>query len=278
MEDDGWEWDETLYAGSAAYYSRGRLPYPAELAAVLREELGLDGTGRLLDVGCGPGSIALLLAPLFDQVVAVDADGEMVAEGRRAATRRGVRNVSWIRMRAEDLGADLGRFRAATLAQSFHWMDRARVASTLFAMLEPGGSWVHVHATTHQGAGKRGDAPEPRPPREEIASLIRAYLGPVRRAGRGTLPTGTATGEAELIAAAGFAGPRRLEVEGGRVLERSQDDVVASVFSLSSAAPHLFRERLGDFEAELRTLLERASPSGRFLERTREIEVVVWTR
>ena len=51
MEDDGWEWDETLYAGSAAYYSRGRLPYPAELAAVLREELGLDGTGRLLDVG-----------------------------------------------------------------------------------------------------------------------------------------------------------------------------------------------------------------------------------
>ena len=30
------EWDETLYAGSAAYYATGRVPYPAELA-VLRE-------------------------------------------------------------------------------------------------------------------------------------------------------------------------------------------------------------------------------------------------
>jgi SAM-dependent methyltransferase len=67
-------WDETLYAGSAGYYAAGRLPYPPELPDVLRRELGLDGTGRLLDVGCGPGSLTLLLARLFAAVVGVEAD------------------------------------------------------------------------------------------------------------------------------------------------------------------------------------------------------------
>ena len=275
---DAWEWDETLYAGSAAYYARGRLPYPEEMADVLRDGLALGGTGRLLDVGCGPGSVALLLAPLFDEVVGVDADAGMVAEARREAARRRVANVRWVQLRAEDLPAGLGTFRVATFAQSFHWMDRARVASVVFTMLEPGGAWVHVNATTHQGVGGGHDLPAPAPPREQITDLVRAYLGPVRRAGRRTLAAGTPAGEDEVMVAAGFAGPRRLDVGGGRVFARSEDDIVASVFSLSWAAPHLFGDRLGEFEAELRQLLRAASPEGHFCERAREIELVIWTR
>jgi hypothetical protein len=61
----GWVWDESLYGGSASYYAQGRLPYPAAMAQALRVELALDGRGRLLDVGCGPGSAALVFAPLF---------------------------------------------------------------------------------------------------------------------------------------------------------------------------------------------------------------------
>src|SRR5690242_1766877 len=70
-DDDGmapdpadWAWDETLYAGAARYYPAGRMPYPGALALAIQAELGLDGTGKLLDVGCGPGSLTLLLAPL----------------------------------------------------------------------------------------------------------------------------------------------------------------------------------------------------------------------
>ena len=65
-----WTWDETLYAGSAEYYARGRFAYPQELADAVRDGLSLDGTGRLLDVGCGPGKLTLLLAPLFERAVA----------------------------------------------------------------------------------------------------------------------------------------------------------------------------------------------------------------
>src|SRR6476620_7123880 len=45
--------------------------------------------------------------------------------------------------------------------------------------------------------------------------------------------------EDAIYGAAGFGGPQRLEVPGWAV-QRSRDDVVAAVHSLSWAAPHLF--------------------------------------
>lgn len=50
---EGWAWDKSLYAGSASYYARGRAPYAPGLADAPAEALALDGTGQLLDVGCG---------------------------------------------------------------------------------------------------------------------------------------------------------------------------------------------------------------------------------
>jgi SAM-dependent methyltransferase len=262
-----WEWDETLYAGSAPYYARGRLPYPQELADALRDELHLDGRGRLLDVGCGPGSLTLLLAPLFVHAVGIDADEEMVAEARR---RSALNNVEFIKLRAEELGARLGTFRVATFAQSFHWFDQARVAAAVSQLLKPGGTAVHVSATTHEG---EGDVP-----REQIAKLVREYLGPARRAGSGALHGRTPSNEDDAFTATGFDGPRYVDVGGARHFERSEDDVVAPVFSLSSAAPHLFGERFAEFENDLRALLMRASPNGRFHERSRDIALRIWTR
>lgn len=269
MAPGGWEWDETLYAGSAPYYARGRMPYPPELAEAIRDELSLDGSGRLLDVGCGPGSLTLLLAPLFAEAVGVDADSAMLAEARARADAEGMDNVEWVQLQAEELPAGLGTFDVATFAQSFHWMDRAAVASTVRGMLDPGGAWVHVHATTHRGFG------EGAPPHDRIDELVAAHLGSVRRAGQGLLPEGTARYEEDMMLAAGFTGPKRLSVP-GRELQRFDDDVVASVLSRSSSAPHLFGERLGEFERELRALLRSSSPNGVFTEVTREIEFVVW--
>src|SRR4051812_19726647 len=100
------------------------MPYPDAVADALRDELGLDGRGRLLDVGCGPGSLTLLLAPLFAAAVGIDADADMLAE----AARRGGAGVSWRQLRAEELPDGLGTFRVVTFAQSFHWMDQPRVA------------------------------------------------------------------------------------------------------------------------------------------------------
>ena len=55
-------------------------------------------------------------------------------------------------------------------------------------------------------------------------------------------------------------------VGGGSVAERDADEVVASVFSLSYAAPHLFGADRARFEQDLRALLRRTAPDGRFCE------------
>ncbi len=265
-----WRWDETLYAGSAPHYAVGRMPYPARVADVLRDELDLDGTRRLLDVGCGPGSLTLLLAPLFAEAVGIDADAGMIEEARR----RGGDAVRWRRLRAEELPAGLGTFRVATFAQSFHWMDQPLVAARVRDMLTPGGAFVHVGATTDRGAA--GDEPlgRPRPPWPEIAELITAHLGPVRRAGRGFLPQGTRSGEVEVLRAAGFTGQRRVVVARGEIVTRTPDEIVAAVFSLSGSAPHLFGDRLAAFESDLRRLLG----DGPFAERLRDVDLTIWRR
>jgi SAM-dependent methyltransferase len=257
-----WSWDETLYAGSAPFYARGRVAYPMQLIEAIRDELALDGRGRLLDAGCGPGSLTIPLAPCFEEAVGIDADTGMVAEALRHAPP----NARFVRMRAEELPAGLGSFRVATLAQSFHWMEQHAVARALYRMLELGGAAVHVGATTHEGDGDV--------PREQIAELIRSFLGPHRRAGLSVLRDGTPRWEDEAFRAAGFDGPRRVDVAWGALVERSEDDVVASVFSLSSSAPHLFGERLREFERELRALLQDAP----FHERMRDVGFSVWAR
>ncbi len=265
--EDGWS--RKLYEGSAAYYARGRLPYPPEVADVLRDELGLNGSGRLLDVGSGPGSLTLLLAPHFQEAVGVDPDPGMIAEAARQAAARRIPNARWAMLSAEELPGDLGTFRVATFAQSFHWLDRPRVATIVRSMLEPGGNWVHVAATTHQGVEDADGLPFPAPPRAEIAELVFSYLGPTRRR--------NLSGEDEVLAASGFSGPRRIVVP-GHAHERSEDDVVASVFSLSWAAPHLFGGRITEFESDLRDVLRRVSPEGRFAEQAREVELVIWDK
>src|SRR5262249_6772731 len=55
-------YDPTIYLGSAVHYRSGRPAYSPQLEDVLVAELGLDGSGRLLDAGCGPGILTLRLA------------------------------------------------------------------------------------------------------------------------------------------------------------------------------------------------------------------------
>lgn len=252
------------------------MAYPNALGEALRDELQLNATGRLLDVGCGPGPVTLLLAPYFAEVVGVDADADMLDVAAGRAAELGVPNAKWKQLRAEELPGQLGTFEVVTFAQSFHWMDQPLVAGLVRGMLADGGAWVHVGATTHRGIDGGGELPHPRPPWDAIDELVARYLGPVRRAGRSALPTGTPGGEEDVMRAAGYSGPTRIVVGGNEVEDRTVGDVVAAVLSLSSSTPHLFGAELPAFEAEPRELLTKASDGGVFAEQRREIEAVIW--
>ena len=262
-----------LYAGAAEFYPRGRMAYPQELAEQLTVALGLDGSGRLLDVGCGPGSLTLLLAGRFAQAVGIDADGGMVREAARLAAAAGVSGVSWRQMYAEDLPGDLGHFQVATFAQSFHWMDRHKVAKAVRGMLVPSGACIHVHATTHRGVATEAELEFPEPPHEALVELTRRYVDPTRRPAG--LDRAYRSGESEVYQAVGFTGPQRITVA-GPVVTRTRDEVIAAVFSLSSSTPYLFGDRRAAFEADARRLLDNTSPRGKFSEQMRETAVDVW--
>ncbi|GAA1029168.1 class I SAM-dependent methyltransferase [Virgisporangium ochraceum] len=273
---DGWQWDSTLFQGSAAYYERGRLPYAPGFVETLTAALGLDGTGRLLDVGCGPGIVTLALAPLFAEAVGLDPDRDMLAEAERQAGLRGLGNTRWVAALAEDLPAGLGEFRVVVFANSFQWTDRDRVAATVRDMLTPDGAFVHLSDLKDRPADP--ELPLPAVPHGEIADLVRRYLGPVRRAGQGMLVDGTPGREDLVLARAGFPTLDRHVVPAGHAVERSADDVVAWVFSMSSSAPHLFADRLDTFERDLRGVLRTASPAGRFAEVVPPTEMRIWRK
>ncbi len=275
----GWEWDETLFLGSAPFYERGRLPYAPGLAEAFDAALDLDGHGRLIDVGCGPGIITLTLAPLFATVIGVDPDPGMLAEGARRAAAAGIANITWHQALAEDLPGSLGPVppvHVATFAQSFHWMDRPRVAAIMRGMLVPGGAFVQVSDVKGPVDLAGRSLPYPTPPYDAVEELVRVYLGPVRRAGQGFLSHGTPGKEEDVLRDAGYDPPQRTRVPAGPPLVRTVDDIVAWTWSLSGSAPHLFAERGPAFEADLRRMLEAAADAGRFSEQPPDTDIIIW--
>ncbi len=255
--------DPTLYKGTAAYYITGRPPYSRELVPVLRREVDLDGTGRLLDVGCGPGTLTLELASWFDEVIGLDPDGDMLAEGVRRANQSGLTKIRWIRAVAEDIPRlDLGTFKLVTFGQSFQWTDRDIVARAVYELLEPSGALAFIWPTVEGRVQPVGPG-YPLIPHEAVSALLDRYLGTRRRAGQGHRPE---PGEpyADTLTRVGFVVAEPIYAQGRDDIVRDTDGVLANYLSTSFAAPHLFGDQLDAFEADLRAELAAQSPSGLF--------------
>jgi SAM-dependent methyltransferase len=266
-----------LFEGAAAHYRPGRPPYSPQLEAVLTEELGLDGTGRLLDGGCGPGILTVRLAHLFEEVVGLDPDAAMLAEGRRVAGERGLTNIRWVQAVAEELpGAAPAPYRLVTFGQSFHWTDEARVAEVLYDMLEPGGALALIVHTAEERPAPPSPGPPPIP-HVEIRALVEKYLGSTRRAGQGVSPVRTHRFE-DVLVRTRFGAPRSIFIPGIPDLVRDSESVLSGYFSMSSSAPHLFGDRGEEFAGEVRGLLASHSPEGVFWDWPGDTEVVLAVR
>ncbi|MBV9446791.1 MAG: class I SAM-dependent methyltransferase [Streptosporangiaceae bacterium] len=273
-DTDAVPYDPTIYLGSAAHYRYGRPAYSPELEAALTRAAGLDGNGRLLDVGCGPGVFTVRLAHLFEQAVGLDPDAAMLAEGRRAAEEKEVMNIRWIQGLAEDLPAVApGPYKLVTFGQSFQWTDEQRVAETVYDMLAPGGVLALIVHTV-AGRPRPPDPGVPPIPHEEIKALVEKYLGSNRRAGQGNAPERTHRFE-DVLAWTRFGVPRQFFVPGVPALLRESESVLSGYLSLSSSAPHLFGDRLDDFAGEVRALLASRSADGVFWDWPGDTEIIM---
>jgi len=124
---------------AATFYAVGRPIYPPAFVATVAHSAGLTRKDRVLDLGTGPGVLALAFAPHVGSVLALDPEPEMLAVARRAVAAAGV-SVEVREGSSETIGAELGTFRAVTMGRSFHWMDRLPTLARLDRIIEPDGA------------------------------------------------------------------------------------------------------------------------------------------
>ena len=140
--------DAHRFLTAAKHYLQGRPPYAPVLMRRIVQICGLDGSQRLLDLGCGPGQIAFALAGHVREAVGIDPEPAMLALARGRAGAPA--NVRFIEGSSHDLGPALGRFRLTTIGRAFHWMNRAETLARLDPMIEAGGAVVLFNTETPQ--------------------------------------------------------------------------------------------------------------------------------
>ncbi len=177
------------FGAVAEAYDAYRPSYPAALI----DDLVALGPSDVLDVGCGTGKAARLLAERGLAVLGVEQDPQMAAIARRHGLR--------VEVGPFEAWADGGRrFDLITCAQAWHWIDPAAGAARAAEVLRPGGTLaLFWNFAAFDAASERAldDAYEGVVP--ELSQR-----GVVGGRGAGTLPAH----EARLLAS-GFVAERR---------------------------------------------------------------------
>lgn len=127
------------FRAAAAHYLAGRPAYAADLFPRVALLCGLCGGDAVLDLGCGPGQLALGFAPLVKTVTALDPEPEMLRIAADQASAAGVA-LRLIAGSSYDIGPELGYFKLATIGRAFHWMDRPDTLARLDRMLSCDGA------------------------------------------------------------------------------------------------------------------------------------------
>ncbi|HLG80544.1 MAG TPA: class I SAM-dependent methyltransferase [Bradyrhizobium sp.] len=111
------------FASTVGLYEALRPPYPPAFFRNVAEQLKLSRHHALIDLGTGPGLLALGFAPHVGRLVGVDPEPGMLAAAREGAARAGV-DLTLIEGKVETLPSDVGSFDVVTIGRALHWMDR----------------------------------------------------------------------------------------------------------------------------------------------------------
>jgi SAM-dependent methyltransferase len=127
------------FRSAAAHYRHGRPPYATALFDRVAERVGLTQAHAVLDLGCGPGQLALGFARFAGRVTAIDPEPEMLRIAEAEAAEAGLA-IRFVEGSSYDIGTELGSFRLVVIGRAFHWMDRADTLRRLDGMIEAGGA------------------------------------------------------------------------------------------------------------------------------------------
>ncbi|MBV9389813.1 MAG: class I SAM-dependent methyltransferase [Chroococcidiopsidaceae cyanobacterium CP_BM_ER_R8_30] len=262
-------YDPTLFEGAATYYTQYRPKYPDALFTKLTEIFNISGQGQLLDLGCGPGLLAIPLRTQFEHVVGIDPDPEMLREAQQQAEAVGTKNITWLEQGAEFISSDLGVFKLVTIGRAFHWMEREVVLQRSYELLSDDGGLAII--STQEDPWRSSQ-----PWKQSALTVVKKWLGEQRRTGkRGqgfwTEPNPPHT---EVLAQSPF--PRQALYKVPFEQSWTISTFIGYLYSTAFCLQIFLGDNVKQFEADLKETLLAIEPSGQFKEEITVSVLAAW--
>ncbi|MEV4596999.1 class I SAM-dependent methyltransferase [Amycolatopsis sp. NPDC049253] len=258
MSDEG-QFATDLYQGTAEYYDRYRLPYPASLLTHLVAGTHLSGRGRLLDLACGTGQLAFPLSRHFAEVWAVDQERDMIETVRVKAADGGVEDLRPLASSAETFEAQPDHFELAVVGNAFHRLERDLVARRILRWLVPGGYLALCWSSSPWAGGEDWQ--------RSLAATLQRWqreLGAEHRIPERTDRARRRRPDPEVLSAAGF------EVCGRHAFTAKHHwtlaELTGHIRSTSFLPPAVIGDRAAAFDADLAATLRPHDDGGVFTE------------
>jgi trans-aconitate methyltransferase len=249
----------TLFTGTAGYYRRYRPGIPQDVADVLDQAAPRTSPRRLLDVGTGTGLVAEALLGHFDDIIAIDNDAEMLAAAE-SALRPALPDTTRLTLTettAENFTPPPGwRAELVTICRAFHWLDQPTVLRLLDQQVAARGAVAIFGDSSFWAADSDW--------KRDVRAVITDFLGEERRAGSAGTFQHHNRPYTDILAESPFSQVQEYRVPVHRTW--NAQSVLGYLHSTTFAAPHLFGDRLAEFETAVHAALARHSDSDTFPE------------
>jgi len=240
------------FRGTVEAYRQYRLDYPQRLLTRLAALAGLKPGDAVLDLGCGPGNLAIPFARMGFAVTAMDPEPEMLAAAKDAA---GDLPIRFVLGGSADLRESDGPFRLVAIGRAFHWMDRAATLAMLERIVAQGGGVALLH--------------DAHPPVEEnqwfrIFNKVREKHSRAQFAHVKDRDSGGHRRYEPYLFASAFT-----ELDGLSVTVRRSitlEAILGRAYSTSVCSQAALDAGAAAFEADLRAALREIAPDGNFTE------------
>jgi len=139
MQDSALFWDKT-----ADKYAKSPIADEAAYAYTLdRTRSYLSADDSILEVGCGTGSTALLLAGEVGKITASDISPNMIAIGREKARAQDIGNVTFVAAGLSDGALGDGPYDAVLALNLLHLLEDVPASlQRIHGLLKPGGLFI----------------------------------------------------------------------------------------------------------------------------------------